>query len=435
MPVTARSGSGIAVGDGIQMKKKPALLLVVVSVAAAGSYFFFSAKPDGTAKGRPSAPVTVALTELRDMPVSLDLVGRAEAIESVTLKARVDGQVADVPFHEGQHVKKGDVLVRLDPADFAARLRQAEAGLARDQAQLAKAKADVERYVSLRQKGFISEEKLNEIRTNLAGQDAAVNSSQAALELARNQLEYATLRAPFAGIVGARLVFPGAAVKVNDTALAVVNRIKPLNVSFAVAEKYLPRLQQAIKGGVMKVDLTVPGSDRHYEGRVNFLDNAVDTATGTIRMKAQVANEDESLATGQFLNVSLVLETRANAVTAPAEAVQQGPEGNYVFVVKADGTAEMRKVAVIANRNGIAAFERGLEAGETVVTDGQLRLTPGILVTVRAPGNEGKGSKGSKAAKNAATGDEKPAVESKPASPPAPADKAESPEKSAAPAR
>ena len=388
------------------MNKKTSLLLVSTAIVAAGAYYFLGMRTEPAAKAKSTAPVTVAQAELRDMPVTLDLVGRAEAVESVTLKSRVDGQVAEVPFREGQHVGKGDVLVRLDPADFAARQRQAEAALVRDQAQLAKAKADLERYISLRQKGFISEEKLNEVRTNLAAQDAAVNGSQAALDLARNQLDYATLRAPFAGIVGARLVYPGSAVKVNDTALAVVNRIRPLNISFAVAEKYLPRLQQAIKGGVMTMVVAVPGSDRRYEGRASFLDNAVDTSTGTIRMKAQVANEDESLTAGQFLNVSLVLETRRDAVTVPAEAVQQGPEGNYVFVIK-EGVAEMRRVSVIATRNGFAAIEKGLEIGEMVATDGQLRLTPGAPVTVRT-GGEGKAPAGGKASAETSAG-EKPA--------------------------
>ena len=345
-------------------------------------------KPDK--KPPPPVPVTTARAVLQDVPVTLQLVGRAEAYESVTLKARVDGQVARVLFTEGQHVKPGDILLRLDPTDFNARLQQAEASVARDAALLAKAHSDTARYVALKDRSFVSEEKLNDIRTNEAAAAATLRADQAAAELARAQLAYATIRAPVAGIVGARLVFPGSSVKINDTALAVVNRVRPLLVAFSLPEKHLPQLRAALgdgrSGKGMKVDVGLPGEKMpRFEGEVRFLDNTVDAATGTIVMKALLANAEEKLTPGQFLSVSLRLATLDKAVIVPSEAVQQGPEGFFVFVVKADGSVEMRKVETAASDAGVTAIGVGLQAGETVVTDGQLRLTPGARIKSKDP--------------------------------------------------
>jgi multidrug efflux system membrane fusion protein len=335
----------------------------------------------------PAVPVTIARAEVKDVPVVLQIVGRAEAYESVVMKARVDGQVADVLFTEGQHVKQGDVLIRLDPTDFAARLQQAEANAARDQALLAKTRQDTTRYTALKDKNFVSEEKVNDVRTNEAAAVANLNASKSAVELARLQLSYATIRAPITGIVGARLVFPGSSVKINETTLAVVNRVRPLLVTFSVPEKHLPRLRAAMSGRAMKVDITVPGDEsRHFEGEVHFLDNAVDTASGTIMMKAQVANTDEKLTPGQFLNLRLVLDTLKDAVTVPNEAIQQGADGNFTFVVKDDNSVEVRKLEVAASDGGLSAIGKGLARGETVVTDGQLRLAPGVRVKAREAG-------------------------------------------------
>lgn len=367
------------------MKKNRLLLLAAaVIVGGAAAYWFLSAREAASAKTSrtpPPVPVALARATTRDVPLLLDVVGRAEAYESVTLKARVDGQVAAVPFTEGQHVRAGEVLVRLDPADFNARLMQAEANQARDQALLTKTHADVERYAALKNRGFVSEEKVAEVRTNEASAAATVRADKAAVDLARLQLGYATLRAPFAGVVGARLVFPGTAVKTNDTALAVVNRVRPLYVSFAVPEKHLSRLRAAMAGNALKVVVQIPGEPSPgFEGEARFIDNAVDPTTGTIQMKATLPNRDEKLTPGQFLNVSMALDVARNAVTVPAETVQQGPEGSFLFVVKSDDSVETRKVEVAAIRDGLAVIGKGLQDGETVVTDGQLRLTPGAKV-------------------------------------------------------
>jgi multidrug efflux system membrane fusion protein len=331
-------------------------------------------------------PVTVARATVGDIPVLLEVVGRAEAYESVTLKSRLDGQVLAVTYAAGQHVRQGEVLVRLDPGDFDARLLQAQANLARSEAQLAKARADVQRYLSLQGRGFVSEEKVNELRTGEATASATVRADRAALELATLQLAYTSIRAPFAGVVGARLVFPGSAVKMNETVLAVVNRVQPLYVTFSIPEKHLPRVRKAMASGDLPASVTIPGNrEQRFAGTVRFLDNTVDAGTGTIQMKALLENRDERLIPGQFLEVSLSLDTLSNAVVVPAEAVQQGPEGNFLFVVRPDNTVEPRKIDVSASFRGISAIGRGVASDEVVVTDGQLRLAPGSLVQVKQP--------------------------------------------------
>lgn len=347
------------------MKK---LSLLIFAVLAAGATLYSLYRP--VAANDPAllaVPVLTARAETRDLPVVLNLSGRAEAYESVTLKSRVDGQVLTVPFTEGQHVKKGQLLVQLDPADFQARLHQAEAGLL-------KARSDERRYTDLRARGFVSEAQMVDVK-------AAAEAQAAAAELARLQLSYATIRAPFDGIIGARLVSPGTGVKTNDTALATVNRIRPLQVSFAVPEKYLADLLAARRDGTLKARLAVPGpGGESYQGEVRFLDNGVDRTTGTLQAKVLLDNGNEALLPGQFLNVSLTLKILGQAVTVPTEAIQQGQEGDYVFVVQPDQSVAVRPVTTGSGYQGITAISQGLSPGETVVTEGQLRLVPGARV-------------------------------------------------------
>ena len=383
------------------MRPRALLIIATVLVLGAGAVYQFGASPFGKAepekksqpKPQPPVPVTVARASLRDMPVILEVVGRGEAHESITLKSRVDGQVIEAPFAEGRRVAAGDVLIRLDPADFKARQALAEANLARDQALLRKARADVTRYQALREQGFISEEKLAEIRAIAEAAEAAVAADKAALELARLQLSYTILRAPFAGVVGAKLAHPGATVKINETELVSLNRIRPLYVSFAVPEKHLPRIRAAHDKAGVQVRVTLPGhDDQAFSGPIRFIDNAVDAATGTIRMKAELANPAETLTPGQYMSVGLVLDTLRGAVVVPTEAVQQGPEGAFVYVVGADAGTQVRRVEVSAQRDGWSAVARGLAEGETVVTDGHSRLVPGARVKARGaePGKDGK---------------------------------------------
>ncbi len=366
---------------------KPIALALAIGLAVAGC------SENGAKKKTepPPVPVTAAKAVARDVSVRLEVVGRAEAFESVAMKSRVDGQVAAVLFTEGQHVNQGDVLIRLDPTDFAARLQQAEATAARDEALIAKMRADTARYTALKERNFVSEEKVNDIRTNEAAATANLRASKAAAEVARLQLSYATIRAPITGIVGARLVFPGSAVKANDVTVAIVNRVRPLLVSFAVPEKHLPQLRAARQAGTLKVDITQPGdTSQHFEGTVRFIDNAVDAGTGTILLKAELPNHDEKLTPGQFLNVSLLLDTLRQAVAVPDNAVQQGADGNYVYAVKDDASVEMRRIDTLASEEGFTAVRGAVQVGETIVTDGHLRLTPGAKVRIKEETPVGK---------------------------------------------
>ncbi len=388
-----------------RLKTKTVVSVLVLALAAGAAYFYFpggngQAPRKDASKG--PVPVTVARAEARDMPLLLDVVGRGEAYESVTLKSRVDGQVQAMPFDAGQHVRRGEVLVRLDPSDFDARLKQAEANLARDEAQLLKAKADVARYQALKEQNFVSEEKVGEVRATAQAMAATVQADRAAAELARLQLSYASIRAPFDGVVGAKLAFPGAVVKTNDTDLAVVNRVRPLYVSFVVPEKYLDGIRAAMKRpGGLPARVTLPGAAAGqaapgFEGPVRFIDNTVDTATGTIRLKATLANETEALAPGQFVDVSLVLEVLHDALVVPVEAVQQGPEGAFVYLVKPDQGVAQRPVKVTDTLQGLAIIAQGLAPGDTVVTDGQLRLTPNSKVQIKTPEGGDGGGQGAK---------------------------------------
>ncbi len=365
------------------------MLAALATACAAGGYWYQAARPATGPQGKPvpPVPVTVASAALGEFPIVLEVVGRAEAYESVTLMSRIDGQVASVRYREGQQVRQGESLIQLDAGDFEARARQAQANLARNEALLAKTRIDVERYVALQARGFVSEEKVNELRTAAAAAAATVKADQAALELARLQVSYTTIRAPITGIIGARLVFPGSAVKLNETVLAVVNRLQPLYVTFSVAEKYLPRLRSAMRRGELSARITIPGDsdpEQSLAATIGFIDNAVDATTGTIQLKALLENREQNLTPGQFLNVSLSLDTLRNAVVVPAEAVQQGSAGTFLFVVRPDDTVEIRQIEVQAGYRGLAAVASGIAADETIVVDGQLRLTAGARVQVKS---------------------------------------------------
>jgi multidrug efflux system membrane fusion protein len=366
--------------------RKYIVLALLFLAAAFGSYRWFAAG-DGQAGGGKSAmgakgpvPVVAEPARRNDLPVQLAVIGRAEAYESVTVRARVEGQVEAVRFTEGQHVRAGDVLITLDTADYRAKLAQAEANLARDQAQLAKAKSDLDRYSNPKTRDFVSAEQLTQVQAAYDAAAATVRADEAAATTARLQLQYATLRAPISGVVGSRLLSPGALVGANNTPVVVINNISPLYVTFSVPEKALPQLRAALRRGPVKTLVTVSGdTGAPMEGTTRFVDNAVDPATGTILAKATLPNRDERLTPGQFVSVQLVLDTLHDLITVPNAAVQQGPKGSYVYLVQADGSAQMRPVEVVLSVGPVTAV-RGVNEGEQVVTDGQLRLTPGAKV-------------------------------------------------------
>lgn len=366
----------------------PAASLLAAALFAATLAACTGGQADGQAKPAPAVPVTVATVAAKTMPVRLTAVGNAEAYATVAIKARIDGQIDKAHFTEGQDVREGEVLFQLDPRPPRAELAQAEARLAGSTAQLTNARAKERRYQDLLARNFVSKEFYAQVRTELDAAEASLRADRAAVDNARVQLGFTTIRAPLAGRTGKMLLQPGNLVKANDTdALVVINQIRPIHVSFSVPEQHLEAIRQGLATGPLAVAAAPPGGQgAPAAGRLAFVDNAVDPATGTIRLKAVFDNADLALWPGEFLQVSLVLREQPGALVVPAAAVQSGPKGQYVFVVAADGKAELRPVVVDRGEENETVIAEGLAAGEQVVVSGQLRLTPGTAVTVQAQG-------------------------------------------------
>ncbi|SMF02443.1 membrane fusion protein, multidrug efflux system [Tistlia consotensis] len=341
-----------------------------------------AAGPAGKA-GR-TAPVVVAKAERRDVPELARTIGTVEAAATVQIKSRVDGQVQEAFFTEGQTVRKGDLLFRLDPRFYQASLDQAEAVLQRDRAQAESARADLGRYGSLSKKGYASAQQFDQAEAASKAIAATVAADQAAVELAKLNLSYTEIRSPIDGKTGVMLVQPGNLVKANaDTALVVVTQIRPVRVSFTLPQQDLPKLQQRLAGPGLEVEVRIPGDDRPpLRAKVDFIDNQVNSAAGTIALRASFDNADGRLVPGQFVNADLEITRFRNAVTVPRDAVNTGQDGPYVYVVKDDQTVEARPVVPDYETDEISVIGKGLEAGETVVRDGQLRLAPGMKVTI-----------------------------------------------------
>ncbi len=362
-----------------------AFAVAILAVALASCSGKEPKAPKGNGKAGAPVPVLVATAEQKVMPVQIRAIGNAEAYATVAVKARVDGQIVRVNFREGQDVAPGEVLFQLDPRPFEAALAQARANLARDAAQLANAQAQERRYRDLLQKNFVSREMYAQIRTNLDTARATVQADQAAVENARLQLEFGTIRSPISGRTGKILIQRGNLVKANDTnALVVINRIRPIYVDLSVPEQDLERIRRFMRGGALPVGVTLPGADaKTASGKLVFVDNAVDATTGTVRLKALFPNEDEALWPGLFVNATLTLRQQKDAVVVPSQAVQTGPRGQYVFVVKPDDSVEMRDIAVDRSVGAETVVAKGLAPGERVVTVGQLRLVPGAKVDIK----------------------------------------------------
>ncbi len=330
------------------------------------------------------APVTVAPVAQKTVPVELRAIGNVEAYSTVSVKSQVEGQLERVYFREGQDVKKGDLLFTIDSRPFEAALRQAEANLARDQAQEKNARAQADRSEKLFESGIVSKDQFDQVRTNFDALQAAVRADQAAVENAKIQLGYCSIRSPIEGRTGNLMVHEGNVVKANDTALVVINQINPLYVDFSVPEQFLPEIKKYQTRGKLKVEAIMPNEEaRPEQGVLTFVNNAVDSGTGTILLKGAFPNTEKRLWPGQFVNVVLVLTSLPNAVVVPSQAVQTGQQGQYAFVVKPDLTVDLRPVATGETIGGETVIEKGLQPGEKVVTDGQLLLRPGAKVEVK----------------------------------------------------
>ncbi len=364
------------------------LAVAVIAVAAIVAYLVSGTSASGTAKGRAPAPIPVVVVSVAEqsMPVRIAAIGNVEPFATVAVKARVDGQVNDVGFKEGEEVREGQLLFRIDPRPYEAALRQAEATHQRDTAAAAQARAQEKRYLELLEKNYVSKDAYAQFRTNAETAEAVAAASRAAMDNARLNLEYCTIRSPINGFVGKTLIQRGNLVKANDAApLIVLNQVRPVYVNFAVPEQSLDAIRTYMARAPLAVSAVPPGSTHRADGgKLVFVDNAVDATTGTIRLRAQFANQDLALWPGQFVNVVVTLYEQAGAIVVPADAVQNGPQGQYVYVVTPDMIAELRPVKIDRVDGGNAIVAAGLKAGESVVSQGQLRLGPGAKVTVGA---------------------------------------------------
>ncbi|HKW54845.1 MAG TPA: efflux RND transporter periplasmic adaptor subunit [Stellaceae bacterium] len=335
----------------------------------------------------PPVPVTPGAAETRDMPIYVRGIGSVQAFNTVTVKSRVVGQIVKVDFTEGQEVKAGDPLFEIDPRPFQAALAQAMAAKEKDQAQLTSAQADLQRYAQLVGPGYQTRQTFDQ-QKGLVGQlQASLKADEAAIDNATLNLTYATIRSPIDGRTGARLVDIGNLVHATDnTGLVSITQLKPIFVTFTVPQNQLDRTRKANAAGPVEVQaLSADDQTQLATGKLTLIDNQIDPATGTIRLKGTFDNTDETLWPGEFVNTRLVVGVDKNAATVPARALQRGPNGEYLFVIKPDMTVEIRNVEVAEVEQGVAAIGKGLAAGEQVVVDGQYRLDQGSKVNPQTP--------------------------------------------------
>ena len=340
-----------------------------------------AAKPQQAA----GAPVRIATVASRTMPVELQAIGNVEAISAVTIKAQISGQLMSVHFKEGDFVKKGQLLFTIDRQPFEAALRQAEGTLAKDEAQALNSKLDAERYQGLGKQGIVSKQQVDAAGAAANAMAATVAADKAAVETAKINLEYTSIYSPINGRTGSVGVKEGNLVKANDVPILVtINQIEPIYVSFSIPEQQLAELKQYSNTKSLKVDAAPQGSTQHFQGRLTFIDNSVDLTTGTIKLKATFDNAAHMLWPGQFADVNLTLKSQPNAIVVPTAALQTSQNGTYVYVVDQDLTAKQQMVKVGWNVGEDTVIASGLQPGQRVVTDGQLRLTPGAKVDIKS---------------------------------------------------
>lgn len=396
-----------------------ALLLCLIGCATHGD------KANKTNVAMPPTPVTVAQAQARDIPIQIRQIGSVEPVAVIAVKAQIGGELLRVLFKEGEEVKKGQELFEIDPRPYQQALDQAQAGLqkdialvsqaeanlARDRAQAANARQQAKRYAGLAADGVISKDQNDSYQTTSQVQDeavradeAAINSAKAsvvsdrsAIETAQLNLSYCSIRSPIDGRAGSLLLQAGNLVKANDTtALVNINQLRPVYVTFSAPEQLLPEIQRYNAGHTLTVNATgVAGAQSpgiNAQGQLTFIDNAVDSTTGTIKLKATFPNADHALWPGQFVTVVMTLRTLAHATVVPSEAIQSGQKGQFAFVVKPDQTVETRVVTVGQTVDNQIVVESGISPGETVVTDGQLRLFPGARIRVAPAAKSGAGA-------------------------------------------
>jgi multidrug efflux system membrane fusion protein len=333
------------------------------------------------AKDNSAVPVVVNKVERSSFPVELRAIGTGQAFKTVSVESQVAGIVKEVHYRQGQLLHQGDLLITLDTSPFLAALAQAEAALARDKAQAQLSHAELQRYSELDKQGVISKEQYEQSLATSTATQATVQADEAAIQTAKIQLSYCSIYAPISGMAGAQLVYPGATVKANDApVLVVINQVSPIYVDFAVPQQYLGSIKSFMARSSLGVQATPPGDSAAEKGVLTFVNNTVDSSTGTIHLLASFPNTDQHLWPGQFSNVLLRLNEERNVLVIPSQAVQTGQQGDYVFVTKPDMTVDVRQVKVGQSVNNQTQVLQGLSDGETVVIDGQVRLVAGTKV-------------------------------------------------------
>jgi membrane fusion protein, multidrug efflux system len=380
-----------------QSRRAPLLVgLVLIAVGAVGYFGWRHFTPSESSAPEPPAPVPViaAAVKEQNFPIVLTGVGNVAALNSATVRSMVTEQITSIDFKDGQVVKKGELLAQLDPSTYQAQLDQAEANLARDQAHLLNGRINLNRYIPLEKQGFAPQQQVATQQAKNAQIEATLNADQAAIEYAKTELSYTKLVAPFDGVAGIRLLDVGNIIHSSSTrgsptepnALVVINQVQPIVVMFTLGAADIPQVQEALaKGQVKVIALSADGKTELDTGTLAAIDNQANTTSGTITLKAIFPNPDRKLWPGMFVNVRVVTQLQDNGLTVPLDAIQQGPQGQFVFVVDADHKVAMQPVSVRETLNGEALIDKGLSAGETVVVRGQYRLTPGTVVSLANP--------------------------------------------------
>ncbi len=350
-------------------------------------------KEEKKSKAQPPALVATTTARLGDVPIEIKTFGTMEPSQSVTIKSMQSGELTRVAFREGDEVAEGALLFAIDPRPHAAALNKALASQARNRVIRDNARKDHARYSRLVKAGIVTQEQAEAYRTRAETAEADLAADQALVESAQTQLSYCTIRSPISGRLGALAVDRGNVVKANDTTLVTINKLTPIRATFTIPEQQLSVVKERLTHQALLVRAEIPGSvGVAEEGQVSFLDNAVDPATGTIRLKAEFANREKRLWPGQYCTLTMTLEVRKGAVVVPTQALQTGQTGQFLFVVKPDHTAEVRQVVPGPVHEGDTVIDQGLAAGEEVVIDGQMRVVPGDKVEIK--GAKAKGPQG-----------------------------------------
>lgn len=334
---------------------------------------------------RPAAPVVVASVEQRDIPVQINVIGNVEAYQTVQIRSQVNGQIEHIFFKEGQDVNQGQLLFQLDKRPFQADLEKAIGNLRHDEATAENSRLQAERYTALEKQGVTSREQADLQRAQAKADDSAVKADQAAVDAARVQLQYTDIKAPINARTGALMINLGNLVKANDTPFLVqLNQVTPIYVTFSIPETSLGEVRRYSTSRPLKVLAYPKGQSSPAEGRLTFIDNGVDTQTGTVKLKATFVNKDRRLWPGEFVDAALELSVQKNAIVVPTKAVQTGQQGEYVYVVTADSTAEPRLVKTSGTYQDLTLVADGLKTGERVIVNGQLRVAPNAKVVVQS---------------------------------------------------